>query len=1320
MGDVALFEEMAARIVLQQILQNEQRRSRGNPRTQRICATGLPSASEAGEEEGFLQTLKSSIEARVPSVHGAPAGTGGTGNTGEEDSDFQECRGNARDGAYETGAIEVTSFESLSDQGRTPKRCFIISPRDPWKVCWDVFIGVLIVYTIISLTWRIGFDQEAYGAALAVEYSIDFLFAVDTVLCFRTGFYMEDILVTDWWEIAKRYCMTYFLFDLLSWFPIDLLVQVFTGDEVGSEMRSVKLMKFVRLVRLAKLMRLFKLNRFLVILEEKLNLKPAMIRMVRLIINIVFLAHLLACMWHFIALPACGEESEDVEATGPCPEVEHDSLPNWIRDLNVDKFGLVSKYIASFHFITATMMAVGYGDIWARNTEERLFCIVLQLFGATAFGFILSSVTSLLESANPRANETNKRVNEIKEWCAGRHIPRHLRTAIREHTQYVLQKKSIFNEAEILANMPTSIRMDIIQNSYSEWLRILERPFHEEDLALRMELVQLMTPQQVPQNEVMIEEGEITAEVYVVLHGCLEAVCSRSADPTPSNWAHQCLKRSEMSSPLEETLSEESVEEQEVLCGLYRSSDLIGHVVAAPVMVRGLSSRTDVLAINKDCLADVLLRFPEAMARVEANEEKAKAEMVKVLSSPLRTNPFDERDAKSLVLLRGVATGAEELPPVVLSVDRAVPIPLALLRLASSDTKEEMNSEPGIRKARPSIELPSPPLTPSNAAKKRLTSRTLGSLTSAGTKSSRNSAYPVLLSTRRMNALTKEIELTEETEGCLLARYIIPPNFWWKLRWDILVGALIIYSILIIPWRICFDIEPDVVATVVDVLVDIIFGIDLVFCFRTAFIDGDGTIDTVTWHIGRRYLRTWFTFDLLSTLPVDRFVEALTGHGGAEARALKMIRMVRLIRLLKLARMLKMGKLVQRIEDMLDLSPLTLRCINLGTKLTVMSHFLGCFWFFVSTHGDPEADQCQSGLLECNSTLPGTTWWEEVNIKPDDKFDQYIASIYWAFTTMTTVGYGDIHPRSDRERVYAIVAMIFGATMFGYIIGSIAALAGQERGIEALTKKRLSLVRVFCEEQRVSENKVREVMKHYQFFYKERSPFNETALMMDLPNWIRKKVARHIHREAISKLGIFVGPQQKGLESGPLPEWFISWALRILEPQAVCPGEIVINAEESSLVQELFLVFEGECEAFYHRNMWRQRQTGGHSDTGGSADNPDIEVPAQSTSTLSGAKPKTLLVYSPGCMFGLEHLASQNQRHSVRCSKSGACLLYVLRQSTMAEVQVSNPEMVKALQKAITNLMVSQMKLRVPQKNLELRNTAAYARDSVTGVLRPM
>lgn len=89
---------MAARIVLQQIVQNEQRRSRGagrQGRPGRAPNDGLPEPCAArtspglfgdlglGQEDDFLQQLKLSIEARVPKLHGAPAGTGGTGATGE-------------------------------------------------------------------------------------------------------------------------------------------------------------------------------------------------------------------------------------------------------------------------------------------------------------------------------------------------------------------------------------------------------------------------------------------------------------------------------------------------------------------------------------------------------------------------------------------------------------------------------------------------------------------------------------------------------------------------------------------------------------------------------------------------------------------------------------------------------------------------------------------------------------------------------------------------------------------------------------------------------------------------------------------------------------------------------------------------------------------------------------------------------------------------------------------------------------------------------------------------------------------------------------
>lgn len=52
------------------------------------------------------------------------------------------------------------------------------------------------------------------------------------------------------------------------------------------------------------------------------------------------------------------------------------------------------RYIASFHFITATMMAVGYGDIWARNTAPGSASNYISLRRLTARHFRSTSMLS--------------------------------------------------------------------------------------------------------------------------------------------------------------------------------------------------------------------------------------------------------------------------------------------------------------------------------------------------------------------------------------------------------------------------------------------------------------------------------------------------------------------------------------------------------------------------------------------------------------------------------------------------------------------------------------------------------------------------------------------------------------------------------------------------------------------------------------------------------------------------------------------------------------------------------------------------------------
>ena len=59
------------------------------------------------------------------------------------------------------------------------------------------------------------------------------------------------------------------------------------------------------------------------------------------------------------------------------------------------------------------------------------------------------------------------------------------------------------------------------------------------------------------------------------------------------------------------------------------------------------------------------------------------------------------------------------------------------------------------------------------------------------------------------------------------------------------------------------------------------------------------------------------------------------------------------------------------------------------------------------------------------------TWWDYDGLDQRAYWDRYIAGVYWAITTMTTVGYGDILPKSDVERLYATIIMLLGATVFG-------------------------------------------------------------------------------------------------------------------------------------------------------------------------------------------------------------------------------------------------------------------------------------------------
>lgn len=79
------------------------------------------------------------------------------------------------------------------------------------------------------------------------------------------------------------------------------------------------------------------------------------------------------------------------------------------------------QYLTSFYFIITTFSTVGYGDISATNSVEKVFCIIIMFLGVTAFAAGTSELTNLISNydhENAQFKEQIFILNRLyKEYC---------------------------------------------------------------------------------------------------------------------------------------------------------------------------------------------------------------------------------------------------------------------------------------------------------------------------------------------------------------------------------------------------------------------------------------------------------------------------------------------------------------------------------------------------------------------------------------------------------------------------------------------------------------------------------------------------------------------------------------------------------------------------------------------------------------------------------------------------------------------------------------------------------------------------------------
>lgn len=115
----------------------------------------------------------------------------------------------------------------------------------------------------------------------------------------------------------------------------------------------------------------------------------------------------------------------------------------------------------------------------------------------------------------------------------------------------------------------------------------------------------------------------------------------------------------------------------------------------------------------------------------------------------------------------------------------------------------------------------------------------------------------------------------------------------------------------------------------IDIIVDVIFGIDLLMTFFCPFFDQEGHLISDMWPIAKNYLKFWFWLDLLSIFPFELIMmteeNKKVGKLSVLTRVAKLPRLYRMLKIMKMFRSLKVTRqqnnIWTQLYNLLYLSP---------------------------------------------------------------------------------------------------------------------------------------------------------------------------------------------------------------------------------------------------------------------------------------------------------------------------------------------------------------------------------------------------------------
>ncbi|XP_028713840.1 potassium voltage-gated channel subfamily H member 5 [Peromyscus leucopus] len=384
----------------------------------------------------------------------------------------------------------------------------------------------------------------------------------------------------------------------------------------------------------------------------------------------------------------------------------------------------------------------------------------------------------------------------------------------------------------------------------------------------------------------------------------------------------------------------------------------------------------------------------------------------------------------------------------------------------------------------------------------------------------------------------------------------------FKTTWDWVILILTFYTAIMVPYNVSFKTKQNNIAwLVLDSVVDVIFLVDIVLNFHTTFVGPGGEVISDPKLIRMNYLKTWFVIDLLSCLPYD-IINAFENVDEGISSLFSSLKVVRLLRL---------GRVARKLDHYLEYGAAVL--VLLVCVFGLVAHWLACIWYSI---GDYEVIDEVTNTIQIDSWLYqlalsiGTPYryntsagiWEG----GPSKDSLYVSSLYFTMTSLTTIGFGNIAPTTDVEKMFSVAMMMVGSLLYATIFGNVTTIFQQMYANTNRYHEMLNNVRDFLKLYQVPKGLSERVMDYIVSTWSMSKGIDTEKVLSICPKDMRADICVHLNRKVFNE-----HPAFRLASDGCLR------ALAVEFQTIHCaPGDLIYHAGES--VDALCFVVSGSLE----------------------------------------------------------------------------------------------------------------------------------------------